>query len=310
MMTMRVSARFILALASIALVPLAAWAGPINGTITGSSVNVTGGYDITAPEKVTVSTIDISYFTSCYFITNGVAAGGFGAYNFVFAGQGVAAGIPNIDPSDFTVSQYAPWVVNNNASANYITDPAGRNINRDMTLQDAGGANIVISYKPQNAGDPTTVNFVQAYILNTNNAGFTTGTIDNGGSGGPFYNEKGVSGTGTTASPPAPNPARLELATSATKPAWLVDIPLTPEKGYSAPFADETITSETDTFQTFISGKKVIDGTTYNVLYGGIQWGYTFTTVDVPEPGTLTLLSFMGPAVLFGCIWRRRRARG
>jgi hypothetical protein len=71
-------------------------------------------------------------------------------------------------------------------------------------------------------------------------------------------------------------------------------------------FADDTINSETDNFVTFITGTKFNagDGKTYNVLYGGISWGYTFTTVDIPEPATLVLLIF---ATLFGCTRRRRR---
>jgi hypothetical protein len=74
--------------------------------------------------------------------------------------------------------------------------------------------------------------------------------------------------------------------------------------GYGPVFADETINAETDRFVTFISGQKVISGTTYNVLYGGISWGYTFTTVDIPEPATLVL---MVPVTLFACARRRRR---
>ena len=256
-------------------------AAGVNGTITGATVNANVGDD-----KITVSTINISYFTTCFFITNGLSTGAFGGNPFVFAGQGAAAAVPNVDPSDFTVGQYAPWVGSNNSTTNNVTDPAGRNINRSVTNQESGGANIVISYKPSAGTDPTTVNFTQAYILSSNGGSFSAGSIDNGGQGGPFYNERGVSGTGTTASPPIPDPARLNLATSTTTAAWLVDIPLTPEFGYNNE-GDDTITSETDTFQTFITGTKVISGTTYNVLYGGIQWGYSFNTQDVPEPCAL-----------------------
>ena len=282
-------------LGAVCVIPVQA--APVNGTTTGSSVSANVGDD-----KCTSTTIDVTYFTTCYFITNGVTAGGFGAYNFVFAGQGVAAGIPNIDPSDFTVSQYKPWVGSNNSTTNNVTDPASRNINRSVTDQEAGGCNVVISYKPSAGTDPTTVNFTQAYILSANGGTFSTGTMDNGGQGGPFYNERGVSGTGTTASPPIPDPARLNLVTNNTTPAWLVDIPYTPEWGYSNQ-GDDTITTETDTFQTFITGTKVISGTTYNVLYGGIQWGYTFSTEELPEPGALALV---GGMTAFGVIRRRR----
>jgi hypothetical protein len=283
--------------------------GTVQGTTTGSSVSVTGDFDVTAPETVTASTIDISYFTTCPYITAGITKGGFGAYNFVFAGQGVAANIPNIDPADFTVSQYAPWVINNNATDNFVSGPdkvSGTNTkhHRDLTKEDAGGANIVISYNPKNAGDPTNINFLQAYISNTNNGGFDTGTIDNGTATGPFYNEKSVSGTGTTK-----RTGTIPLVSAADTAAWIVDIPYTPEKGDGPVFADETINKETVTFQTFISGEKVISGTTYNVLYGGIQWGYTFTTVDIPEPATLTLLSVIGSVVFFGYGRPRRVTR-
>jgi hypothetical protein len=91
----------------------------INGTITGSTVSGPGP-DFTD----TATTINVSYFTSCYFITNGIAAQDFGDMNFVFAGQGVASGISSISPSDFTISQYVPWVVNNNSTTNNITGPA------------------------------------------------------------------------------------------------------------------------------------------------------------------------------------------
>jgi hypothetical protein len=39
-------------------------------------------------------------------------------------------------------------------------------------------------------------------------------------------------------------------------------------------------------------------GTTYEVLYGGFRWGFTFTATDVPEPSTwaMMLLGFAGLA--------------
>jgi PEP-CTERM motif len=291
---------FVLAVGSALLIcfmPLTARGAMIQGTITGTSVMATVGSDL-----ITSKTINMSYFTTCYFITNGVASGGFGGYNFVFAGQGVASGIANISPSDFTISQYKPWVGSNNAATNFVTGPDSANYNRNVTNQDDGGADIVISYAPKNAGDPARVNFLQAYVLNTNNAGFTKGTIDNGGVGGPFYNEGGVSGTGKVN-----RTGTIPLVSAANRPAWLVDIPYTPGDGYSPPYKHDTITSETDLFQTFISSQRVIDGKTYNVLYGGVQWGYTFTTVDTPEPATVTL--FASGLLAFGGLHFSRRRR-
>ena len=268
--------------------------GVINGTITGQTASGTFGDDV-----VTSTTIGISYYSACYFIDQGVAAQNFGGYNFVYAGQGVASGIAGINPSDFTVSQYNPWVGNNNATMNNVTGPDGGNYNRNVTGQEDGGANIVISYTP-GASDPTSINFLQAYILNLNNGGNSNGKIDNGGTGGPFYNQKSISGTGTTL-----RTGTIPLVTSATVPGWLVDVPYTPEYGYSGQ-GDDTITSESDIFQTFISSQQVIGGTTYNVLYGGIQWGYSFTTTDVvPEPGTLAWSALGGLASLV--TFRRRK---
>lgn len=260
--------------------PLEARAGSINGTTAGSSVSMNiDGY------KDTVTTISMQYFTSCYFITNGITAGGFGGYNFVFAGQGVASGIANISASDFTIAQYAPWVVNNNSTTNNITGPDSANYNRDLTNQNAGGANIVISYTP-GAGDPTKVNFLQAFIQNTNNAGFTTGTIDNGTAAGPYYNETGVAGTGTTN-----RTGTIPLTASNTTPAWLVDIPYR---------TNPTVTSQVQYFQTFIESNVTIGGTTYAVLYGGVQWGYTFNSTKLPEPSSfaLGLVGFAGVLVI------------
>ena len=287
----------------ISFMPLMVCGGTIKGTVNGSTATATGNYDVTTPETLTSTTIDISYFTSCYFITNGIA-GKFDSYHFVFAGQGAASEIPNIDASDFTISQYKPWVVNNNATNNFVSGPdvVGTNLvkhYRGFTNQDVGGADIVISYTPQNPSDPTNVNFLQAYIESTNGSGFTSGTIDNGGSGGPYYNEGGVSGTGTTN-----QSGTIPLVSSADTPAWIVDIPYTPEWGFGPVPVDEAINSQTVTFQTFISGQKDIGGTIYNVLYGGVQWGYTFTTVDVPEPTMLVLLGVGGLAML-----RRRRGK-
>src|SRR5204863_6222657 len=89
----------------------------------------------------------------------------FTANNFVFAGQGAASSIPNIASSDFTVSSYAPWVGNSNNGSNNIVGMDGQNYNRGVNNQEAGGANIMISYKPTAASDPTNINFLQVYVL-------------------------------------------------------------------------------------------------------------------------------------------------
>jgi hypothetical protein len=281
--------------------PVGARAAMVNGTVTGSTVSGAGP-DFTD----TATTINVSYFTSCYFISNGIEAQDFEDMNFVFAGQGVASGISSISPSDFTISQYIPWVVNNNKTTNNISGPAvvgtkPMNSNRGVTNEDSGGCDIVISYTP-GMGDPTSVNFLQAYVDSVNGGAFTTGTIDNNDTADePFYNQVFTAGTGTT----------LETGTSplesdADTPAWELDIPYSSEAGdpeSDAPgyVPGNPIYSETVIFQTFISGEDEIDGEDYNVLYGGVQWGYTYS---VPEPS-----SFVGVGVLIGAGSLRRRRR-
>jgi hypothetical protein len=278
------------------------YAAGINGTITGRTVSAAGP-DFTD----TASTINVNFFSSCYFITNGIAAQDFGDMNFVFAGQGVASGISGISPSDFTISQYIPWVVDNNSTTNNISGPAvvknkPLNSNRNVTDEDAGGCDIVISYTPEGADDPESVNFLQAYIDSVNGGAFTTGTIDNNDTADePFYNQIFTAGTGTS----------LETGTSPLEsdedtPAWELDIPYSAEAGdpeSDAPgyVPGNPIYSETVTFQTFISAEQEIDGEDYNVLYGGVQWGYTYS---VPEPSTLLGL---GTLIGVSCLRRRRR---
>jgi hypothetical protein len=282
----------------IAVAPFAMQGSMIQGTTAGKTVTGVG-----IDDTDTATTMNITYQTFCPWIMAGAAR--FPTYNFVFAGQGVASNIPNIDPGDFTIDQYSPWVVSNNATTNNITPPDDSNVNRGVTDQDAGGANIVISYTPLNAGDPTKVNFVQAFIQNTNGAGFNNGTMDSGRAN-PYYNGDAVSGTGTTR-----RRRVVPLSTDSTTAAWMVDIPYRCENGLLPASAhciggkDDTLTSQVQKFQTFIESDKVIDGRTYNVLYGGVQWGYSFTNVDIPEPASIAMAG--AAFALLGLLRFRRR---
>jgi hypothetical protein len=291
---------------AIAILPALMQADTINGTTAGTTVAGVGPDDLN-----TASTVNITYQTFCPWIVNGVTA--YPGSNFVFAGFGVASGFKDVSASDFTISDYTPWVVNNNATTNNITDPAGVNRNRGVTNQDAGGADIVISYTPKNKNDPTDINFVQAFIQNTNNAGFTKGKIDSG-PGSPYYNSGAVSGTGTTG-----RTGTIPLVTTSTTPAWLVDIPYRCEsfsptgnpfgngaKSDCSGGVDDSLLSQVQYFQTFLEANEQIDGKTYQVLFGGVQWGYSYSNVDVPEPSVVLLT---GSGLLGLGILRRRRRR-
>ena len=172
---------------------------------------------------------------------------------------------------------------------------------------DGGGTNIVVSYQPT-AGDPTRVNFVQGTVATLNGMYVTPinvapGTSPSGLSGGfidaspnlsplsPFYNVNYAAGTGTTYQGGEPqqdgsitagtSPLVTQVGPPAV-PAWMGDSPAF----YSN---DGAVFTYTQTFQAFIESTQPISGTTYDVMFGGVQWGYTVTSVAVPEPSTMTL---------------------
>jgi hypothetical protein len=185
----------------------------------------------------------------------------------------------------------------------------------------------------------TSVNFVQAYVQNTNgnNPGYLTGpgTIDSA-RGTPFYNvgnlfpnsPPGIAGNGGTR-------VNGTLTASPTSPAWLVDIPYRCEsfspipgnpsangaQANSTGGVDDSLLSQSQIFQTFVESNQTVfynsalvdpysrtnNGgvpQTWDVLYGGVQWGYNYSNVDVPEPCSLPLL---GTALGAGLYFYRRR---
>jgi hypothetical protein len=186
-----------------------------------------------------------------------------------------------------------------------VNRPDGGLYNRGVTNQDAGGANIVVSYTPLNAGDPDKVNFVQAFIESDNGGAFSTGTIDASG-GSPYYNNRGLSGTGNSL-----GTGTIPFQVNKNTRAWLLDVPYDCENGQAGVSnadctggVDDSLTSQTLYFQTFIEQDKVINGTNYQVLFGGVQWGYSLSMVETPEPSSMLL---MGSVLAAVALWSYRR---
>ena len=238
--------------------------------------------DLPAGDDDNISTISPfptpSYQTSCNWILQGLDAAGFTSakgYNFAFAGTGVASAIPNVPKSDFNAVVYKPWAVTDVG----FKDLGGQFVARPVVNQEAGGADFELAYTPRpNSTDPASVNFVQAFIDNINSAGFGSGVLDvpKNQNRSPYYNTFGVAGT------------------SKNNVAWMVDIPYTCESNgksdCSGGMDDARVSEEVD-FQTFVAGTdpvKLKDQSgaekSYIVLYGGVQWGYAYSSIDTPEP--------------------------
>jgi hypothetical protein len=296
---------FALIALAVALTPLSLWGTVIYAN--GSSVSQVFGDDTNYS-----TTVDATFVTYSNFLLNGMDNAPFngnGNLPVAFAGDsnGPASGIANIDSGDLSVTQYAPWVVNNNGNAggNGMTGPDGNPYNRNITGAEAGGANILITYTPT-GNDPTSINFIQAYIESTNGAEFTGGTIDST-SNSAYYNDKGVSGVGSTTNPIGGIPLTIEGDSN----AWMLDIPYTCESGLTSNAdcsggVDDAVTEETVTFVAFVSETMDLNiddvETPYNVLLGGVEWGYTYDSIDTPEPSTML---FAGGAIVLA--WGSRR---
>ena len=257
-----------------------------------------------------------TYQAFCSWLLNGMQAQ-FAGVNVTFAGHGNIGDLFSPVPaSDFKFTQYNAWVDTDPGAK----EPTGFFDSRPVSNQDAGGVDAVLVYTPRpSTKDPTTVNFIQTFIANFNNTGFTTGGIDNLADSTPFYNNKGVHGTDSTQlfTRVTNEPGKGLNALGST--AWIADVPYVCESWVPTPLLfvprgsnpdctggppppnDEILTSAVEAFQTFVESTQTIyyNNTlstpysltnnggvpqTWDVLYGGVQWGFSYTNSDPPNP--------------------------
>jgi hypothetical protein len=287
-------------------------------TLAGALLSGTAGATTMAPtaqgwgqDDWNISTIfPNSYQTYCSWVLNGLSTAGFtpaNGWNFAFAGFGPAAAIPNIPASDFTIDYYKAWVVTHDPIPGNVTSGNRASGTDAIKNQDAGGADFVLTYAPRpNTSDPAAVHFIQAFVETQTGANpikNTTGKLD--------------------APPNSPTPYYDLFSTGGAigTSTWMRDIPYACESGRAFarigcdpdPARDEFILSRSDTFQTFVVSANTVDlsasgGSPYtHILYGGEQWGYTYTNSDTaPEPSFGLLMG--GVLLAFICVKRRKRS--
>ncbi len=150
----------------------------------------------TRDDSNVTTSMTATYQTYCSWLLYGMQSQ-FAGVNVTFAGYGNIGGLfSQVPATDFNFLQYTPWVDTDPGAK----EPTGFFDSRPVANQDAGGVDATLIYTPRpNSSDPTTVNFIQTFVVNFNNTGFTTSGIDNLANFDPFYNNKGVHGHGTTA---------------------------------------------------------------------------------------------------------------
>lgn len=259
------------------------------------------------PDDFNISTLmPATYITASGMLSNALTAAGFtGAtgWNFAFAGVGPAAAIANIPATDFTLNYYQAWVVTNDPIPNGTT--SSNFPTRPVMNQDAGGADFVLTYTPRpGTSDPVLIHFIQAFTEMQNGAvrGNANGNLDAPRNVvSPYYDLIAGAPNGTIGNS-----------------TWMRDIPFTCESGAlmringgtgCGPGVDETILSRSDTFNVFVVGATTVDlsstgGSPFtHIIYGGEQWGYTYTNSDTPEPGAAV------PLILIALTWGGNRLR-
>jgi len=83
---------------------------------------------------------------------------------------------------------------------------------------------------------------------------------------------------------------------------WLEDRPFTRELEYELnPVANEE-------FVSLLVGQNIVNGIDDVTIYGGVDWGYTYTAYDTPEPASIGLLAAGIGAIAMLAFLRRRKS--
>jgi len=264
----------------------------------------------------TSTTDNIAFITTGTFLGSAQPGSSFADWTFNYVG----AGVGQIPQTDLTVQNYHPWAVVDTPTTDLGGTDRARPPFNNAKKADAGGAVFEFIYPP--SGEPMAgVDFLQVFrerfCNSTDDVTCTwsefTYHFDNFGSTtSPFYvGNGGIGGTGVT------KDTGGATFTNA-KSRWMFDdsydcensgTPNAPGKniGNSASClggTDGKVLKTQVQFQVFPATRadKVV------TIYRGAQWGYMYSNVDTPEPGT-TALAGIGVLIVVGRAMAARRGR-
>jgi hypothetical protein len=177
--------------------------------------------------------------------------------------------------SSMAVDSYFAWVVNSPT----VFSPMGASYDLKKRNLDVGGAIFAVTYTPPANPPALPIHFLQVYSESLD-GGPVTYHVDNVGLGGaadsPFYDQ-------------VPQ-ASVEKQNDGS--TWFLDMPFECEN--HAVCAQEGIE---DHYAEFSFGLYLATddnngvGGVHNVkVLGGLQWGYSYGTLDTPEPSTACLM--------------------
>jgi len=227
-------------------------------------------------------------------------------WNFNIAAQWTFAFAPSnslVASSTVQSFVYTAWVVSNDG----YKLPNGNPAQTATVTGDVGGANFTLNYVP-GANDPggsnsntalSNVHFFQIVQLTSNYGNDQTGQVAS------TVTQNFIDNNGNANSPWYDGNFTFGYAQNNTQ-KWMDDTPYNCENQSGGSCnADGTpnLLSSTWLFNTFIAVDLGANQNTQNnvALYGGLQWGFTYTDTDTPEPSTFAMAAIGLSLGIAGC---------